>query len=136
MRGVGVRYGRIPGLRLWIIRADGDPDHLRNHVPPEVAEDHHMKAQSVSRAATLIIAVLLVQAPTLSRACTACMGDSNTQIAEAANAAIFLMLGVLLLIFSLLGAFAYALYRRGQNPIPSPVNLAEIVGGGAQPEVK
>lgn len=73
-------------------------------------------------AALLVLAFVL--APQLASACTVCMGDPNSSTAQAANAAIFLMLGVLAIVFSMLGAFAYALYRRAQQPLPPHAELS------------
>jgi hypothetical protein len=83
-----------------------------------------------SSSRVLIAAVLL--APQMANACTACLGDPNTNIAKGANAAIFLMLGLLGGMFALLGAFAYALYRRAKAPMPPH---AEI-GDGIDPQAE
>jgi hypothetical protein len=58
-------------------------------------------------------------------ACTACMGDGGSNVGEAANGAIFLMLGVLAVVFGLLGAFGIYLYRRALAPLPPHVELSE-----------
>lgn len=76
---------------------------------------------------TAILVIAFAAAPQLASACTVCMGDPNSNIAKGANAAIFLMLGVLVMMFSLLGAFAYTLYRRAKLPPPPHSEL------GAQP---
>ena len=83
-----------------------------------------------SSSRVLVAAVLL--APQMANACTACLGDPNTNIAKGANAAIFLMLGLLGGMFALLGAFAYALYRRAKAPMPPH---AEI-GDGIDPQAE
>ena len=62
-------------------------------------------------------------------ACTACMGDGSSNVGEAANGAIFLMLGLLGIVFGLLGAFAIYLYRRGLAPLPPHVELSEAESG-------
>jgi hypothetical protein len=83
-----------------------------------------------SFASLLVAAVLLV--PQMANACSACLGDPNTNIAKGANAAIFLMLGLLGGMFALFGAFAFALYRRAKAPAPPH---AEI-GDGIDPQAE
>ncbi|MEQ1860595.1 MAG: hypothetical protein ABMA13_11725 [Chthoniobacteraceae bacterium] len=72
----------------------------------------------MKRLARLIV-VASVLAPQLASACSVCMGDPNSNVAKGANAAIFLMLGVLATMFSLLGAFALGIYRRSKLPPPA-----------------
>jgi hypothetical protein len=64
--------------------------------------------------------------PQEALACSACMGDPNSNIAKGANAAIFLMLGLLLIVFGLLGAFALYLYKRSSAPLPPHAELEAI----------
>lgn len=66
-------------------------------------------------------------------ACTACMGDSNSNLADAANGAIFLMLGVLAAVFGLLGAFGFYLYRRGLAPLPPHVEFSDGLNPQGEP---
>ena len=66
----------------------------------------------------VLLTSALLGAPHAAEACAVCMGDPNSNTAQAANAAIFLMLGVLFGMFGLLGAFAYSLYRRSKAPAP------------------
>jgi hypothetical protein len=66
----------------------------------------------------ILIVTALSALPQAALACSVCMGDPNSNTAKAANAAIFLMLGVLGGMFALLGAFAFSLYRRAQSPTP------------------
>lgn len=80
--------------------------------------------------AALLASVVLASS---AEACTACMGDSNSNFAEAANGAIFLMLGVLAGVFGLLGAFGFYLYRRGLAPLPPHVEFSEGLGTQAEP---
>jgi len=75
--------------------------------------------------------LLFVAAPQFAEACSACMGDPNSNIAKGANGAIFLMLGVLGSMFLLLGAFAYQLYRHSKRPLPPHVELGD---SDAQPQ--
>jgi hypothetical protein len=80
---------------------------------------------------TLLLA-LVFAAPQAAQACTACMGDPNTNIAKGANAAIFLMLGVLAGMFGLLIAFGVYLYRRSLAPAPPHAEL----GNGLEPQIE
>lgn len=66
--------------------------------------------------------------PLAAQACSACMGDPNSNDASALNAAIFLMLGCIGGVLGLLSAFGIYLYRRAQTPIPPHVQLAEMIG--------
>ena len=66
-------------------------------------------------------------------ACTACMGDANSNLGDAANGAIFLMLGLLAIVFGLLGAFGFYLYRRSLAPLPPHVELSEGLNAQAEP---
>jgi len=66
-------------------------------------------------------------APHIASACSVCMGDPNSNIAKGANAAIFLMLGILAGVFALIGAFALALYRRSKQPVPPHVEIDSMV---------
>jgi hypothetical protein len=71
------------------------------------------------------LVLLSLAAPQVASACTACMGDPNSNLAKGANAAIFLMLGVLAMMFLLLGTFAYQLYRHSKRPLPPHVELGD-----------
>ena len=66
--------------------------------------------------------------PQSARACAACMGDPNSDIAGAANAAVFTMLGLIGGVLSLLAAFGYNLYRRSLAPIPPHADIADDNG--------
>ena len=59
------------------------------------------------------------------------MGDPNSNIARGANAAIYMMLGLLAGVFSLIGAFIFNLYRRSKMPMPPHVELGATLN--AQP---
>lgn len=72
-----------------------------------------------------ILLLALLAAPAVADACSVCMGDPNSNIATAANAAIFMMLGVLFGMFCLLGAFGIALYRRSKAPAPAHSEFSE-----------
>ena len=72
-----------------------------------------------------LLVLLAVFAPHLANACTVSMGDPNSNVAKGANGAIFLMLGVLAMVFLLLGSFAYQLYRHSKRPLPPHVELGD-----------
>jgi hypothetical protein len=72
-----------------------------------------------------ILVLLAVAAPQLANACSACMGDPNSNIAKGANGAVFFLLGVLGCIFGLLGSFAYQIYRTSKRPAPPHVELGD-----------
>jgi hypothetical protein len=72
-----------------------------------------------------ILVLLAAMAPQFANACSACMGDPNSNVAKGANGAIFLMLGLLACVFLLLGAFAFQLYRCSRRPIPPHVELSD-----------
>ena len=57
-------------------------------------------------------------------ACSACMGDPNSNVAGAVNGAIFLMLGFIGGVLALLGAFAFYLMKRSSSPLPPHVEFA------------
>jgi hypothetical protein len=71
-------------------------------------------------------ALLTVMAPIFANACSACMGDPNSNIAKGANGAMFFLLGLLGSIFLLLGAFAFQLYRHSRRPLPPHVELGDV----------
>jgi hypothetical protein len=67
-------------------------------------------------------------APRAAQACAACMGDPNSDIAGAANAAVFTMLGLIASVLGLLAAFGYNLYRRSLAPAPPHAEIAGDIG--------
>ncbi|NBV33061.1 MAG: hypothetical protein EBR81_04505 [Proteobacteria bacterium] len=54
----------------------------------------------------------------VTAACTVCMG-ANGPLGEAANGAIFVMLGVLFLVLGLISLVGYSLVKKGQAPLPA-----------------
>ena len=82
------------------------------------------------KTALRILVLLAMTVPQIATACSACMGDPNSNIAKGANGAIFLLLGLLVCIFGMFGAFAFHLYR--QSRLPTPPH-AELSGVDAQP---
>lgn len=89
------------------------------------------------RMAAIIVAAMALSIPRTAQGCAACFGSGDS-IGVAGgggggpggpmNAAIFLMLGCIGGVLSLLCAFAIYLYRRSQAPIPPHVQLAEMIG--------
>ena len=71
-----------------------------------------------SRAALRIASLGIVLAPAAARACSVCMGDSNSNMAGAANGAIFLMFGAIGSMLAALSGFGFYLYKRANAPIP------------------
>ena len=65
---------------------------------------------------------LLVSFTASSKACSVCMGGGGLT-AEAANGAIFVMLGVLAGVLGLIVLAGYGIVRRGQMPIPPHAEL-------------
>jgi hypothetical protein len=67
--------------------------------------------------------------------CTACMGASNSALGEAANGAIFVMLGVLALVLGLISLAGYSLVRRSRLPMPPHQELARSLSESNLTEV-
>ena len=68
-------------------------------------------------------ALLWASFPELSRACTVCMGANGT-LGEAANGAIFVMLGVLGTVLGLIVLAGYSVVKRGSLPLPPHAEFA------------
>jgi hypothetical protein len=68
-------------------------------------------------------------------ACTACMGSSTGPIGEAANGAIFVMLGVLFLVLSLISLAGYSLVRRSRLPMPPHQELVRSLSESSLNEI-
>lgn len=77
-----------------------------------------MKHSMLSRALAVIFAAALTHLPTTAMACTACMGDANSKIGPAMNAAIFLMLGCIGFMLACAAAFGFHLMKRANSPLP------------------
>lgn len=75
----------------------------------------------------LVTALCFVSIDASAHACTACMGDSASQIAEATNAAIFLMLGLIGGVLGLLSLFAVYLHRRSLAPLPPHAEVGQAL---------
>jgi len=72
--------------------------------------------------------LLVIFAPVSARACTVCMGSNGT-IGEAANGAIFVMLGVLGSVLGLIVMAGYSVVKRGRLPLPPHAELARAMSG-------
>jgi flagellar biogenesis protein FliO len=59
-------------------------------------------------------------------ACTVCMGGNGT-LGEAANGAIFVMLGVLGCVLGLIVLAGYSVVKRGNLPMPPHAELARAI---------
>jgi hypothetical protein len=101
---------------------------------------HYMKkrpSDAALRMAAIILAAMTLYIPRTAEACAACFGSGDSTGVGGGgpggpggpmNAAIFLMLGCIGGVLSLLCAFAIYLYKRSQAPIPPHVQLAELIG--------
>ncbi len=68
-------------------------------------------------------------APSSSLACGVCMGQTDgSQVSGALNGAIFVMLGFLGVMLTGISAVGVAIWRRSKNPLPTHVELAEMIG--------
>jgi hypothetical protein len=71
-----------------------------------------------TRKLLLLIAAAGLLAPSEVMACAVCMGDRTSSVASAANGAIFVMLGVLVLVLGSCGWFLFRLASREKRPSP------------------
>ena len=60
-------------------------------------------------------------------ACSVCMGANGGTLADASNGAIFVMLGVLGFVFSLVSLAGYSIVKRGTRPLPPHAELGNVV---------
>jgi flagellar biogenesis protein FliO len=74
----------------------------------------------------LIFAFLTALKPGVANACTVCMGANGT-LGEAANGAIFVMLGVLASVLGLIVLAGYSVVKRGRLPLPPHAELAKAI---------
>ena len=72
-------------------------------------------------------AFLLANLPVTASACTACMGDANSKLGPAMNAAIFLMLGCIGLMLLSAAAFGFYLMKRAGNPVTPHADLSQMI---------
>lgn len=71
--------------------------------------------------------IALAAMSTQAKACSVCMGDVNSNVAGAANAAIFVMLGAIGSMLASLVAFGFYIYKRANAPIPPHIELVEEI---------
>jgi hypothetical protein len=91
-----------------------------------------MKTRILSQRVFLVWATTILFVASLSHeasACTACMGASTGPIGEAANGAIFVMLGVLAVVLGLISLVGYSLVKRANLPMPPHVELVRSIAG-------
>ena len=74
---------------------------------------------------TRSVGIFSLLIPAAANACTVCMGDTGSDMASAANGAIFLMLGAIGSMLAALSGFGYYLYKRAGAPIPPHIQLVE-----------
>ena len=84
-----------------------------------------------SRLIKATVAVAIALLPATASACSACMGDSESDTAAAINAAMFVMLGCIFSMLGLLVAFGIYLARRANAPLPPHI---EFIQDAAQAE--
>ena len=75
----------------------------------------------------LLLAVIVALLPRTSSACAVCMGGSDSAIAPAMNAAIFLMLGFIATMLAGIGGFIFYLSRRAKMPVPPHEELSGMI---------
>ena len=76
-----------------------------------------------SRCTPPLLAVLLLLDGVSAQACSVCMGANGSALGEAANGAIFVMLGVLAFVLGLIVLAGYSLVKRGRMPMPPHAEL-------------
>jgi hypothetical protein len=81
------------------------------------------------RLLTLLVLLLL---PASASACAVCMGDPNSYIADASNSVLWMLLGLVGLMFVATGLTAFFLWRRANAPIPPHIAFVENLT--AEPE--
>lgn len=96
---------------------------LRSYVFKQVEVNYHMK---IAIAALFFFSLFFGLLPNAASACTVCMGANGT-IGEAANGAIFVMLGVLGSVLSLIVMAGYSVVKRSQMPLPPHAELARAM---------
>lgn len=82
----------------------------------------------MNKSTRLALSVALVSGvlTTSSQACTVCMGGNGT-LGDAANGAIFVMLGVLASVLGLIVLAGYSVVKRGRLPLPPHAELARAM---------
>jgi hypothetical protein len=92
-----------------------------------------MKHSALSRALVVITATALTHLPVTASACSACMGDVNSKIAPAMNAAIFLMLGFIGFMLLSAASFAFYLMKRANVPVSPHAEFGSTINPQENP---
>jgi hypothetical protein len=88
-----------------------------------------MKSRASARAVPPFILLTGLLAAVPASACSICMGDANSPIAPAMNAAIFLMLGCIGSVLFGVASFALYLRHRSRAPLPPHEELGHLISG-------
>lgn len=75
----------------------------------------------------LVVALALSLTTIQVQACTVCMGAKSGPLAEATNGAIFLMLGLLATVLTMISLVGYTLVRRGRETVAGHAQMMESV---------
>jgi hypothetical protein len=97
---------------------------LLRFIPAKGALHYHMK-NTIRRFLLLALWTAVAQS---ADACTVCMGG-NTTVGEAANGAIFVMLGVLVVVLGFISVVGFLIVRKGRLPLPPHAELARSLAG-------
>ena len=81
----------------------------------------------IHRALLPLAAAALAALPQTSSACAVCMGASDSSIAPAMNAAIFLLMGFIGAVLAAIGGFVFYLWRRSKMPVPPHEELSQVM---------
>jgi hypothetical protein len=84
-----------------------------------------MNRHSNLRLFVVALTLASVAHPTTTRACAMCMGGADSHNGAALNGAIFLMLGLLVAMFSAIIAVAVSFVRRARNPLAPHVEFTD-----------
>lgn len=90
-----------------------------------------MTLRACSRLFVLAAVTVLAHLPATAAACTVCMGDPNSKMGGASNAAVFLLLGFIGTVLALLVVFGVTLMRRASAPLPPHAEFSQP-GSAAQ----
>lgn len=77
-------------------------------------------------------AVSLLFCPGTTSACATCGVDPNSYVADASNSVLWVLLGLVALMFAATGLTAFYLWRRANAPIPAHIQFVENLN--AEPE--
>jgi len=61
----------------------------------------------------------------IASACAVCMGDPNSYVADATNSTIWMLLGLVALMFVATGLTAFFIWRHARAPIPPHLQFVE-----------